>query len=825
MKNRLALFYAVCGAAFIFCLNPADVSAEAGLVGHWKFDGSGTNEVASGPAAVTSGGATFKTDGGKIGGYAHVPAAGDYVSIPYSSVFDLPDSYTIEFWFRQRAARSSMQHLVYKGNPTNNYNFNIFRQLWNQYNTGPVIAGYTRSSNGYWTQVSNGNDMAHGEWHHVALTKSSSKTAYYLDGKLIHENTSDVGPAVTPAADIILGKTAIDTDFDNLRIYNRLLTLDEVLANGGFAARVQVCSQGQLRCSGAYIDTCASDGYSWQTGTQYCSYGCDEATVSCKSAPPSNSCSLSLTLNDGKTTYTRGDMVNYTYACFPSGTSSPYVYVILQKPDGTLTNYNTASGSVTGNTLGFGTSNLSAGYHTLKVCATSDCYVGAAATTTVFLLVDSAGAATSTTPTTSATSTSTGTTGTTSTTQPVANPTTAVPAVPAPSPTTPVPQSGVVSQPATTTSTIAQAPQMLTAPQSYEIERTKSKMVTALRTMSRYYAKLGDADRAKQLDDLSKVISGVATVDTTAYDRLKPLEALFDAAQLEYEESTSTAGDFKKIQENARRYAKYVTDLDRRIKTLRRSNVVLPDELVQAVGRAREAARLIARAKDFAEIKKEAETLVAEQEYINARLFIFEQVRQLPQVKIIATRQLREAQRLQAAARVASKKLTSDVSTALADIDTLVADLKAAIAELPNAAVASDEFSEFVETEISDRYDRVVRLADRITAASNAKKFVAQLGAQVKKFRQRAQKLEDDDQAAAARELIDELAVSAKSLQKLTAGKLTPDVADAIVNELQAVIELREQIETLLGGQAPDVLTAQLERLFESKRDEVVPFE
>lgn len=203
------------------------VPDQSSLIGYWKFDGNGNNEVAGGPAAVTVGNAFFNASGTR-GGYAFIPSSGDYVKIPYSSAFDLPNSFTVEFWFRQRSNQSFQQDLVYKGTSLNNYNFRIFRQLWNEYNSGSIITGYTSSQTGYWTQTSNPNQLAHDAWHHVAFVKSPTWRGYYLDGALIHSET-DSPPAKTPANDIIIGDSAVDTDIDALRIYNRALSPSEVL--------------------------------------------------------------------------------------------------------------------------------------------------------------------------------------------------------------------------------------------------------------------------------------------------------------------------------------------------------------------------------------------------------------------------------------------------------------------------------------------------------------------------------------------------------------------------------------------------------------------
>ncbi|MBI2640368.1 MAG: peptidoglycan-binding protein [Candidatus Sungbacteria bacterium] len=214
--------------------SPQLAPLSSALISHWKFDGNGNNEVSGAPAAQIVGNAVFNSSGGKFGGYAYIPTGSDSVKIPYNSMYDLPNDFSIEFWFRQRANRSFFQDLVYKGLPMNNYNFRVFRQLWNEYNFGPIIAGSTAAGTGYWHQASNSNQLAHGEWHHVVYTRNTSVAAYYLDGAVVHTNilsSEYTGPAKTPAVDIIIGDSAVDTDIDNLKIYNRVMTSGEVQSN------------------------------------------------------------------------------------------------------------------------------------------------------------------------------------------------------------------------------------------------------------------------------------------------------------------------------------------------------------------------------------------------------------------------------------------------------------------------------------------------------------------------------------------------------------------------------------------------------------------
>ncbi|MBI4449570.1 fibronectin type III domain-containing protein, partial [Candidatus Uhrbacteria bacterium] len=67
------------------------------------------------------------------------------------------------------------------------------------------------------------------------FTKDATQSAYYLDGSLTHSSTQ-TDPAVITTEDIVVGGTAMDTDVDDLRMYNRALSATEARELGGFPA-------------------------------------------------------------------------------------------------------------------------------------------------------------------------------------------------------------------------------------------------------------------------------------------------------------------------------------------------------------------------------------------------------------------------------------------------------------------------------------------------------------------------------------------------------------------------------------------------------------
>lgn len=109
--------------------------------------------------------------------------------------------------------------------------------------------------------------------------------------------------------------------------------------------------------------------------TSSCAASIGSFTVIAPVVAPTPTCSLGLTLNDGKTTYSGNEFVNYTYTCSPDGTRAASVTVQVVNPSGTATTYNSAT-NIDTSTMGFSVSNLTAGNYILRACLSSTCTTG-----------------------------------------------------------------------------------------------------------------------------------------------------------------------------------------------------------------------------------------------------------------------------------------------------------------------------------------------------------------------------------------------------------------------------------------------------------------
>ena len=190
----------------------------SGCGNHGLFDGAGLAADAYGGQAATFDG----TD--------------DYVRVP-SSASLMPAAVTVAAWVRLDSLPAEVRALVFKRNPNNSNNEAYALQINADGGLRFVLA------NGWQTRLDSSVTLGVGEWHHVAATFSQPDMKVYVDGALVgsanhdcalsHEATADVFVAAADHAYYPMG-SFLPGVMDEVRIYNRALTAQEVADLSGF---------------------------------------------------------------------------------------------------------------------------------------------------------------------------------------------------------------------------------------------------------------------------------------------------------------------------------------------------------------------------------------------------------------------------------------------------------------------------------------------------------------------------------------------------------------------------------------------------------------
>lgn len=166
---------------------PADFTEVVPLLMHFDGpNGSATfTDTSPAPKTVTPfGGAQISTTTPRFGtGAGLFDGAGDYLSIPSSSEFDLGDTYTVEFWVRfdDVARQAGLVHRGFyqtSGTIWTGLAFSI-RQLNNRlrcYFFATVAANEQF--------IDTPANLVTGQWYHVAMVRNGTTGAVYIDGAL-----------------------------------------------------------------------------------------------------------------------------------------------------------------------------------------------------------------------------------------------------------------------------------------------------------------------------------------------------------------------------------------------------------------------------------------------------------------------------------------------------------------------------------------------------------------------------------------------------------------------------------------------------------------
>jgi hypothetical protein len=197
-----------------------------GLEAFYNFEGDASDQSSAGNDATLGGGAT--ANGELVVG----DNATDFLSVP-STVMDGLVDFTVTAWVRLDVLRNQSRQLISGANAQED-NALLF---WYREQTDEWLVGINNGDSAFMVD-STIEDM---DWHHVALVRSGTSALLYLDG-------TQLGDAVTVAGDaldidpggLIFGQDQDEVgggfdegeswggSVDNLRIYDRALSADEV---------------------------------------------------------------------------------------------------------------------------------------------------------------------------------------------------------------------------------------------------------------------------------------------------------------------------------------------------------------------------------------------------------------------------------------------------------------------------------------------------------------------------------------------------------------------------------------------------------------------
>ncbi len=231
----------------IFAYNQ-DAGLASSLVAHWRLDedaGATTFADASGnghTGACSGGNCPTAGESGEHDGALLFDGGDDYVDVPHHTRLT-PAALTVAAWIKADAWADEYWEGVI-----------VSKEDWEAASRGYSLRtgesgrlSFVLSIGGTWQEALSGQEMSDGTWVHVAGTYDGSAVKVFVNGQ--EKATTPYPGAITPSTyPLNIGRSSYATDrlfnglVDDVRIYDRALSADEVLALSG-------------DCSPAYLHT------------------------------------------------------------------------------------------------------------------------------------------------------------------------------------------------------------------------------------------------------------------------------------------------------------------------------------------------------------------------------------------------------------------------------------------------------------------------------------------------------------------------------------------------------------------------------------------
>jgi hypothetical protein len=219
-------------------LSPEEIRfhySRGGPVAYWKFDeGQGTKVYdlsGNGNNGTLNLGTSGNTDPskawvpGKFGTALSFDGVDDYVGVPNSASLNLSEQ-TIEFWFTPPSGSGYNWQFPYmRKNDATTRNYYIYGAR-----PGEAIVYEIRDpSNNYHSLVGNKTNYEIGKWYHFAGTykPTTGEWKIFINGQLDAQKIEIFTPG-TNNASVIIGGSLFNGLIDEVRIYNRALSEEEI---------------------------------------------------------------------------------------------------------------------------------------------------------------------------------------------------------------------------------------------------------------------------------------------------------------------------------------------------------------------------------------------------------------------------------------------------------------------------------------------------------------------------------------------------------------------------------------------------------------------
>lgn len=196
-----------------------------GLAGAWLFSGNADDTSVNGNDGIVNGATVVNDRFGNVSS-AYYCASHGYIQIPNAATLKFPSQITLSAWIKHSSVTpTKYEDIVMKGNTSYGFQYDMDGQA--------ILFHLTSGGWGCWRNLSAKIPLADEGWHHLVGTYDGSTQCVYIDG-VLRNAESWSGPIDQNNDPLTLGYMVagdnhwLDGCVDDLRVYSRALTLEEI---------------------------------------------------------------------------------------------------------------------------------------------------------------------------------------------------------------------------------------------------------------------------------------------------------------------------------------------------------------------------------------------------------------------------------------------------------------------------------------------------------------------------------------------------------------------------------------------------------------------
>lgn len=360
-----------------------------------------------------------------------------------------------------------------------------------------------------------------------------------------------------------------------------------------------------------------------------------------------------------------------------------------------------------------------------------------------------------------------------------------------------------------------------------QLENEKKQMLRELTSMERVFKKVKDEAALAKVSALREKIQQLVAKDRSIYDSLQAVRDEMDnlrTAFADANDKSSTINEperdqkfkdraFKQMQTGVKSFNRFLVLLRSKIARVEKSGVTIPAEFTDLVARANDLAASANAAKSYEELRDIMEQVPDLAAELNDWMPQLEQLARIPRVLGVAQKQVNAAGTTIKTATATAKRLKIDAAAEIEKMQTLLDEANKAVGDLKTGNVQTDDLMAYLTDNIIDKVQEIKDIADSIQTIANVKRYINQATADSNRYNARIVKMERaGEDMTEAKDLLAEFRAHLAEVKPLASKKITPEIADAILEQLAAMNEIGNQLEDILGLQSLSSLEAEIKK-------------